>query len=132
MDPILGGALIGGGAGLLKSIFGDGPAEQRQKRLAGATIRFSPWTGMQAQPIKYADPFGSILQGGTSGALMGGMIKAAGLLGKGVQGAGQLETGASSMMPTRALASGVAAAPANPAVWDYIAQQYSPATGVVG
>lgn len=122
MDPILGGALIGGGAGLLKSILGDGPAEARQKAVAGATQRYSPWTGMQAQPIKYADPFGSLLQGGTSGALMGGMMKAAGVLGKpdltkDVMG-GAIQPGVAGT------GTGI-----NPSTWAYIQKMYSP-TGV--
>ena len=59
------------GAGLLKSQFIDKPKEERQRRLAAETQRLSPWTGMQAGPIQEADPFGSALQMGTTGAMLG-------------------------------------------------------------
>ncbi len=59
---------IGAGAGLLKSQVVDRPKEKRQRHLAAETQRYSPWTGMQAGPIQEADPFGSMLQGGMTGA----------------------------------------------------------------
>lgn len=62
---------IGAGAGLLKSEFIDKPKEKRQRKLAAETQRLSPWTGMEAGPVEEANPFGSALQYGTTGAMMG-------------------------------------------------------------
>lgn len=66
MDPL---ALlaIGAAAGLAKSELVDRPKEKKQRELAAATQRYSPWTGLQAQPIKEADPFGSALGLGAAG-----------------------------------------------------------------
>ncbi len=58
-------------AGLLKSQLVDKPREDRQRRLASETQRYSPWTHMQAQPIQEADPFGSALGFGSQGASLG-------------------------------------------------------------
>lgn len=66
---------IGAGVGLLKSELVDQPKEQRQRKLAGATQRYSPWTGLQAQPVQEADPLGSALQFGATGAQMGSSIQ---------------------------------------------------------
>jgi len=63
---------IGGLLGLGKSLAFDKPREERDKQLAAAIARWSPWTGMQPGKIRRADPFGSALQGGTAGFLMGG------------------------------------------------------------
>ena len=68
---------IGAGAGLLKSELIDKPKEERQRRLAAATQRYSPWTGLQANPVQEADPFGSMLQYGATGASMGAGIQSA-------------------------------------------------------
>lgn len=66
------GALgIGAGLGLLKSLAIDAPKEARQRKVAAATQRYSPWTGLQAQPVQEADPFGSALQFGATGAMLG-------------------------------------------------------------
>lgn len=62
---------IGAGAGLLKSELVDQPREQRQRTLAAATQRYSPWTGLKANPIQEADPVGSALSYGSAGAQMG-------------------------------------------------------------
>lgn len=62
---------IGAGAGLLKSELVDKPKENYQRKLAAATQRYSPWTGLKAGPIELADPLGSALQYGTTGAQMG-------------------------------------------------------------
>lgn len=59
------------GAGLLKSEAVDRPREKRQRRLAAETQRYSPWTGMTAQPVQEADPFGSAFQGGLTGLSLG-------------------------------------------------------------
>lgn len=58
-------------AGLAKSELIDRPKEQRQRKLAAETQRLSPWTHLQADPIKEADPFGSALQFGAAGAQLG-------------------------------------------------------------
>jgi len=61
--------LIAAGAlGLGKSVLIDKPREKRQRKVAAETIRYSPWTGLSAQPIQEADPFGSTLQGAALGA----------------------------------------------------------------
>jgi hypothetical protein len=53
---------------VLKSEAIDKPKEARQRKLAAATQRYSPWTGLKANPIQEADTFGSALQGGMAGA----------------------------------------------------------------
>lgn len=70
MGPI-GLAALMAGAGLAKSEFVDKPAEARQRKQQAAIMRYSPWTGMSPQPVQSADPFGSMLQGGMAGAMMG-------------------------------------------------------------
>ena len=77
MDPLT-LALIGGGAGLLKSELIDRPKEERQRKQAAITARWSPWTGMAPGPIQEADPFGSALQGGLAGAMIGQANQGAG------------------------------------------------------
>jgi len=66
MDPVT--IAILAGTGLLKSELVDRPREDRQRRLAAETQRYSPWTGLQAGHIQEADPFGSAIQGGLQGA----------------------------------------------------------------
>ena len=66
--PLLLGSLIGLGKGLLI----DKPKEERDKKMAATIARYSPWTGMSPGKIRRADPFGSALQGGVTGFLMGG------------------------------------------------------------
>jgi hypothetical protein len=46
----------------------DAGKEKRQLQLASATQRYSPWTGLQANPVQYADPLGNAIQG--AGAAM--------------------------------------------------------------
>jgi hypothetical protein len=75
MDPITLGLLIGVGGGLLKSELVDRPKEERQRALAAETQRYSPWTGLQANKVQEADPFGSAMQFGTTGAMMGSGIQ---------------------------------------------------------
>lgn len=70
MDPLTLGAIFGGG-GLLKSLTLDRAKEDRQRKLAAETQRYSPWTGMQAQAIEEADPLGSTMQFGMTGASLG-------------------------------------------------------------
>lgn len=71
------GALIGGALGLAKGATIDKDKANRQRELAAATARYSPWTGLQAQPVQEADPWGSALQGATAGAGMGQSFGAA-------------------------------------------------------
>lgn len=65
------GAAIGAGAGLLKSQLVDKPKEERERRIAVAQARYSPWTGIKPQEVQEADPFGSMFQGGTAGLALG-------------------------------------------------------------
>lgn len=71
MDPILTPMLAGAGIGLLKSEVFDRPKSERERKMAAETMRYSPWTGMTPQPVKEADPMGSALQGGMTGAMFG-------------------------------------------------------------
>lgn len=59
--------LILAAAGLLKGLGFDKEKEDRQRKLAAETQRYSPWTKMQAGEIKEADPMGNALQFGMSG-----------------------------------------------------------------
>lgn len=54
-------------AGAVKATTVDAAKEERQKKLAAETQKYSPWTGLKAGSIDYADPFGSALQGGMTG-----------------------------------------------------------------
>lgn len=60
------------GAGALKSQLIDKPREDRDRKLRAAEIRYSPWTRLQqfTQP-READPLGSALQFGSTGAMLG-------------------------------------------------------------
>src|SRR3990167_1744829 len=69
--PLLLGALIGTGAGLLKNIAVDRPRYNAQKTLAAETARYNPWTGLVPQVPTEPDAFSSSLQFGTTGALLG-------------------------------------------------------------
>lgn len=51
-------------------MYSNAEKEQRQKQLASATQRYSPWTGLQAQPVSYADPLGTAAQGAAGGLAM--------------------------------------------------------------
>lgn len=70
MWPLIAGMAAGG---LLKSELIDRPREDRQRQMQAEIARYSPWSGMQANPgaISEADPFGSALQGGMTGAAFG-------------------------------------------------------------
>lgn len=59
-------------AGLLKSQTIDKDKEKRDRKLAAETQRLSPWTGLQAGPVKEADPMGSAIAFGATGAQIGG------------------------------------------------------------
>ncbi len=71
MDPTLLYSLIGAGVGGLKGMTVDRWREDKDRQLAAETQRYSPWTGLQAQPIKRADPLGSAMQGGATGLELG-------------------------------------------------------------
>lgn len=58
-------------AGAAKSEVIDKPKEQRDRKLAAETIRWSPWTGMHPGPIQQADPAGSAVNWGLMGAQLG-------------------------------------------------------------
>ncbi len=60
-----------GGLGLLKGMTVDKAKEDRQRKLAAETARYSPWTQMQPGDVQEADPFGSTMQGGMSGWAFG-------------------------------------------------------------
>ncbi len=66
------GLAIGAGLGLLKSELVDVPKAQRQRVLAAATQRYSPWTHLAAAPVQEADPFSTALQFGGLGASLAG------------------------------------------------------------
>ena len=64
------------GAGLLKSELVDKPKAEKQRELRAAEIRYSPWTKMgPSTQIQEADPLGSMMQGATTGMMMGGAMK---------------------------------------------------------
>jgi hypothetical protein len=71
MLPLLAGGLIGLGAGGLKYLFSDLPREHRERALAAATARYSPWTGLKPEAPKEADLMGNAIQFGSTGAAMG-------------------------------------------------------------
>lgn len=80
--------LAGGGLGFLKSMTIDKPKEDRQRRVAAETAKYSPWTGMAPGKIEEADPFGSAI----STAALGAMFSQSPLLG----GTGGAELAAAS------------------------------------
>lgn len=95
MDPLT-MAMIGGGVGLLKGELVDRPREQRERNYQSVVARYSPWTGMQPTPPKEADPFGSALQGGMTGAMLGQSMQTTDLQNQLMQK--QLQSGASPWM----------------------------------
>ena len=68
MDPVTIGVMAG--LGLAKSELIDRPREERQRQQAANTMRYSPWTGMAPNAVQEADPFGSAIQGGLTGAML--------------------------------------------------------------
>lgn len=79
MDPITIGLLAGTAMGLGKG-FLDKENEDRQRKLAAETARWSPWTGMSPQLPQSANVLGSTLQGAGTGAMFGQGLKNAGYL----------------------------------------------------
>lgn len=70
-------AIIGGGVGLGKGILYDQPREERERKLAAETQRFSPWTGLKAEKPKEANVMGDVMTFGLAGASMGQSMEAA-------------------------------------------------------
>lgn len=68
MDPVTIGVMAG--LGLAKSELVDRPREERQRRQAAITARWSPWTGMAPGAIQEADPLGSAMEAGLTGAML--------------------------------------------------------------
>ena len=68
MDPMTIGLMAG--LGLAKSELVDRPREREQRRQAAVIARYSPWTGMSPGGIKTADPLGSAMEAGLTGAML--------------------------------------------------------------
>lgn len=60
MDPVTIGMLGLGGMSMLQNL----DKEQRDRKLAAETQRYSPWTQLRAQPIEQANPYGDLAQTG--------------------------------------------------------------------
>ncbi len=73
MLPIIAAMLAGAALGGAKGMSDEGK-EKEDRKAAAETMRWSPWTRLNAGPIKKADMAGSILQGGMTGAMMGGQF----------------------------------------------------------
>lgn len=69
--PAMIGLGIGALTGIIKSEAIDAPKAERERTLAAATQRYSPWTGLKASPVQEADPVGSALSFGSQGASLG-------------------------------------------------------------
>ena len=70
MDPLT-LSLILGAAGFAKSQLIDRPKEARDRKFESVKAMWAPWTGMQPNAVKEADPFGSTIQGAFTGASLG-------------------------------------------------------------
>lgn len=71
MDPLT-LALLGGGAGLLKGLFVDGPQAAQQNKINAAVARYSPWTNMRADTThQNPNTIGDVLTGGLAGGMLG-------------------------------------------------------------
>jgi len=68
MDPVTIGVMAG--LGLAKSELVDRPREEEQRRRAAITARWSPWTGMAPNAIQEANPLGSAMEAGLTGAAL--------------------------------------------------------------
>lgn len=66
---------IGAGVGGLKDLLVDQPREAKQRALAAATQRYSPWTGLTANQIPLANSVGDVLGGAGQGAAVGASIQ---------------------------------------------------------
>lgn len=68
------GLAIAAALSLAKSKLVDEPAAARQRKLAAATQRYSPWTHMQAQAPQDPNVLGQALQYGGTGAAIGSQL----------------------------------------------------------
>jgi hypothetical protein len=68
MDPMTIGLMAG--MGLAKSELVDRPKEREQRRQAAVVAKYSPWTGMAPGAIQTADPLGSAMESGLTGAML--------------------------------------------------------------
>jgi hypothetical protein len=68
MDPVTIGVMAG--LGLAKSELVDRPREEEQRRRAAVTARWSPWTGMAPGAVQEANPLGSAMEAGLTGAAL--------------------------------------------------------------
>jgi hypothetical protein len=83
---------VGAGMGALKNKRAQ-EVENSDRKLAAETQRYSPWTGLKAQPIRQAgSTFGDVLGGGMAGF---GVAQSAGLFGG---GGGDTPTGGTENM----------------------------------
>lgn len=64
------GLIIGAGLGIANQMFIQKPKEDRQRTLAAAEARYSPWTGMKPGPVNETSPLGAALSGAGAGASM--------------------------------------------------------------
>ena len=69
--PLAIAAIIGAIVGAAKHYGVDKPQEEKERKLAAETARYSPWTGMKPGTVKRANLAGSVIQGGATGAMMG-------------------------------------------------------------
>ena len=65
------GLAIAAALALAKDKLVDQPAADRKRKLAAATERFSPWTGLHAQPVDDPNALGSMMSAGATGAMIG-------------------------------------------------------------
>lgn len=65
------GLAIAAALALAKDQFIDQPAAKRKRKLAAATERNSPWTGLHAQPVDDPNTIGTMMQYGATGAQIG-------------------------------------------------------------
>lgn len=73
---------IGAGVGALKYFGADQPKAAKERQLAAATQRYSPWTGMQAKAPENPSALGDVLSTAGAGAQLGGAINSANAAGK--------------------------------------------------
>lgn len=70
--------LAGLAAGGAKHFAEDVPNEQKATKLAAETERYSPWTGLHGKMPERSSAIGSLVQGGTTGLMLGqGLSKGA-------------------------------------------------------
>jgi hypothetical protein len=96
MDPFT-IALLGGGLfGLGKTAY-DSAGRSSDKEVQAATTRYSPWTGMKGAQPREVDPFGNVLKGGLSGAMLANIGTNAGWFGGGAATAGAAGAGGANL-----------------------------------